>query len=52
LQGTGWDIAALSDVHPDYKGSCGTCYEVKCKSDGIRDGFGNWIDRKGGCNCD
>jgi hypothetical protein len=30
-QGTGWDVVALSDRHPDYSNSCGTCYEVKCE---------------------
>lgn len=47
VQGTGWDITALSDVHPEYAGSCGRCYEVKCRNDGFKDGYGNWIDRKG-----
>jgi hypothetical protein len=46
-QGTGWDITALSDVYSEYAGSCGRCYEVKCKDEGFKDGFGNWIDRKG-----
>lgn len=27
-------VAALPDVHPDFRGSCGLCYEVKCR--GIR----------------
>ncbi|KAF6262467.1 RlpA-like double-psi beta-barrel-protein domain-containing protein-containing protein [Scenedesmus sp. NREL 46B-D3] len=30
-QGTGLDITALSDSAPDYKGSCGRCYEVACR---------------------
>lgn len=29
MQGTGWDVVALSDKHPDYAGSCGKCYEVR-----------------------
>lgn len=24
-------VAALPDTHPDYEGSCGLCYEVKCR---------------------
>lgn len=39
-QGQGWDIAALSDAHPEYKGSCGACYEIKCDSTSVRDGYG------------
>jgi hypothetical protein len=39
-QGQGWDIAALSDQHPEYRGSCGGCYEIKCQSSDIRDGYG------------
>lgn len=39
-QGLGWDVAALSDQHPEYRGSCGTCYEVRCKSTGVNDGYG------------
>ncbi|GMH43844.1 hypothetical protein BSKO_11778 [Bryopsis sp. KO-2023] len=26
--GTGWDIAALPDVHPEYQGSCGCCGDM------------------------
>jgi hypothetical protein len=48
-QGTGWDITALSDVHPEYRGSCGVCYEIKCENKGMRDGYGEWIDRNGVC---
>lgn len=40
LQGTGWDIVALSDTYKGYAGSCGRCYEVKCKNDGFKDGYG------------
>lgn len=40
-------MAALSDKHPEYAGSCGACYEVKCQNNGFKDGYGNWIDRKG-----
>lgn len=48
-QGTGWDVAAMPDSHPDYAGSCGRCYEVKCESAGIHDGYGQYIDRNGIC---
>lgn len=47
-QGTGWDIAALSDTDSEYAGSCGRCYEVKCQNSAFKDGYGNYIDRKGG----
>ncbi|GMH45771.1 hypothetical protein BSKO_13734 [Bryopsis sp. KO-2023] len=26
--GTGWDIAAMSDCHPDFQGSCGCCGDM------------------------
>jgi hypothetical protein len=39
-QGMGWDVAALSDSHPEYKGSCGACFEIKCESSSVRDGYG------------
>ncbi len=25
-------VAAAADTNPDYPGSCGRCYEVRCKS--------------------
>jgi hypothetical protein len=37
-QGTGWDVAALSDLHPEYEGSCSRCYEV-----GRRAAGGCWL---------
>ncbi|KAF8073002.1 hypothetical protein HT031_000662 [Scenedesmus sp. PABB004] len=48
-QGTGWNVAALADTHPDYRGSCGACYEVRCDSAVLRDGYGDSIDRTGAC---
>eukprot|EP00879_Flechtneria_rotunda_P007961 GHRR01008341.1.p1 GENE.GHRR01008341.1~~GHRR01008341.1.p1 ORF type:complete len:252 (+),score=63.02 GHRR01008341.1:248-1003(+) len=48
-EGTGWDVAALSDQHPDYAGSCGRCYEIKCDNSGIKDGYGDYLDRDGAC---
>ena len=48
-QGLGWDIVALPDTHPDYAGSCGRCYEVKCKGGSIKDGYGQNINRDGVC---
>lgn len=48
-QGTGWDIAAMPDTHYEYAGSCGRCYEVKCDSRGVNDGYGQYIDRNGVC---
>lgn len=38
-------LSACSDVAWDYKGSCGKCKEVKCKSTGLKDGYGAWLDR-------
>lgn len=47
--GTGWDIAALSDSSPDYRGSCGKCKEVKCLPGNFADGYGAWLDRSNVC---
>lgn len=43
--GTGWDVAALPDVHYEYSGSCGICYEVKCNPMTFHDGYGAQLDR-------
>ncbi|KAF6262470.1 RlpA-like double-psi beta-barrel-protein domain-containing protein-containing protein [Scenedesmus sp. NREL 46B-D3] len=48
-QGTGLDITALSDSAPDYKGSCGRCYEVACRPTQVRDGYGGTLDRTHSC---
>jgi hypothetical protein len=43
-------VAAMPDVFPDYAGSCGRCYEIKCR--GIQavaaDGSVN-LDRQDAC---
>lgn len=49
-QGTGWDIAALSDADPEYAGSCGRCYEVACVNGDVRDGYGENLRRSGVCH--
>lgn len=46
---TGWDIAAISDMAPDYRGSCGKCKEVKCKRMDFKDGYGQWLQRSNVC---
>ena len=33
----GWDVVALSDRFPGFSGSCGRCYEVRCKAS-LKDG--------------
>eukprot|EP01023_Acetabularia_acetabulum_P019138 TRINITY_DN196_c1_g1_i1.p2 TRINITY_DN196_c1_g1~~TRINITY_DN196_c1_g1_i1.p2 ORF type:complete len:198 (-),score=35.25 TRINITY_DN196_c1_g1_i1:307-900(-) len=48
-QGTGWDVAALSDKHPDYAGSCGRCYEVFCHPSILSDNYGAQLDRTEVC---
>eukprot|EP00879_Flechtneria_rotunda_P015315 GHRR01016009.1.p1 GENE.GHRR01016009.1~~GHRR01016009.1.p1 ORF type:complete len:151 (+),score=29.76 GHRR01016009.1:272-724(+) len=48
-QGTGWDVAALADSHPDWPNSCGSCYEVKCDDKSIKDAYGQNIDRSNAC---
>eukprot|EP01024_Parvocaulis_polyphysoides_P055311 TRINITY_DN5649_c0_g1_i2.p2 TRINITY_DN5649_c0_g1~~TRINITY_DN5649_c0_g1_i2.p2 ORF type:complete len:127 (+),score=10.91 TRINITY_DN5649_c0_g1_i2:111-491(+) len=49
-EGTGWDVAALSDLHYEYSGSCGRCYEVKCNPTFFRDGYGQTLDRTNVCH--
>ncbi|GMH45576.1 hypothetical protein BSKO_13533 [Bryopsis sp. KO-2023] len=48
-KGTGWDIAALPDGHYEFSGSCGRCYEVRCKPMSFKDNYGNALDRTGAC---
>lgn len=45
----GWDVAALPDVHPEFSGSCGGCYEVACNPAGFTDNYGNNVDRHNAC---
>ncbi|GMH45816.1 hypothetical protein BSKO_13779 [Bryopsis sp. KO-2023] len=47
--GTGWDIAAIPDAHPDYQGSCGKCYELACEGMVFSDNYGESIDRRDAC---
>lgn len=46
---TGWDVAALADTNHDYVGSCGICYEVRCRKTSFHDGFGEHLDRNHIC---
>lgn len=46
---SGWDITALADMNWDYMGSCGRCYEVKCRQTWFNDGFGEKLDRTSVC---
>ncbi|KAI8467129.1 MAG: WD40-repeat-containing domain protein [Monoraphidium minutum] len=48
--GTGWDIAAISDVASDFQGSCGRCYEIACDPQWVKDGYGEGFDRKDVCH--
>lgn len=48
-KGTGWDVAALSDVYWGYSGSCGRCYEIACEDKDLSDGYGNYLRRTGVC---
>eukprot|EP00198_Chlamydomonas_reinhardtii_P012309 XP_001701646.1 predicted protein [Chlamydomonas reinhardtii] len=45
----GWDVAAMTDVHPEYQDSCGLCYELACDSTWTSDGYGQWLDRTASC---
>lgn len=45
----GWDAAAITDFHPDYGTSCGSCYEVKCSNMWVQDNYGAKLDRTYSC---
>lgn len=47
--GTGYDVAAVADASPEFAGSCGRCYEVRCQARTVVDGYGNSVDRSGVC---
>ncbi|KAL4440274.1 hypothetical protein ABPG75_003275 [Micractinium tetrahymenae] len=48
--GTGWDVAAIADASPEFAGSCGRCYEVRCDPRSkVIDGYGNPFDRSSAC---
>ncbi|GFH18963.1 uncharacterized protein HaLaN_15847 [Haematococcus lacustris] len=48
-EGTGWDVAALADVSPDYYDSCGLCYEIACDPTWTSDYYGEKFDRSRVC---
>jgi hypothetical protein len=45
----GFDVAAIADASPEFAGSCGRCYEVRCRAASFSDGYGQYIDRSSGC---
>lgn len=45
----GWDVAALPDVHYEFAGSCGKCYEVACAGIDFKDNYDNHLDRSSVC---
>ncbi|GMH41259.1 hypothetical protein BSKO_09169 [Bryopsis sp. KO-2023] len=49
-KGTGLDIAAISDRHYEYYGSCGRCFEVKCRPTQFYDKYGNFLERNTACH--
>ncbi|MEW5307321.1 MAG: hypothetical protein WDW36_009727 [Sanguina aurantia] len=48
--GTGDFVCAASDCNPDFGGSCGRCYEVKCDSGFVHDNYGQSFDRSNMCH--
>eukprot|EP01024_Parvocaulis_polyphysoides_P047019 TRINITY_DN4455_c0_g1_i1.p3 TRINITY_DN4455_c0_g1~~TRINITY_DN4455_c0_g1_i1.p3 ORF type:complete len:196 (+),score=11.90 TRINITY_DN4455_c0_g1_i1:198-785(+) len=48
-ESTGWDVAAISDQHWAYSGSCGKCFEFKCNPTSFTDGYGQTLDRSQSC---
>ncbi|KAL4448260.1 hypothetical protein ABPG75_005479 [Micractinium tetrahymenae] len=47
--GTGWDAGAMDDQNPEFIGSCGRCYEIKCNPVKFTDGYGAALDRTSAC---
>lgn len=47
--GTGWDIAAISDKMAGFDGSCGKCFEVRCRPASFTDGNGAELHREDAC---
>eukprot|EP00775_Hariotina_reticulata_P008069 gene8070-8264_t len=45
----GWDVAAITDYHPDYANSCGACFEISCDQIWIQDNYGQKLDRTYSC---
>jgi len=41
--------AALADAVPEYKDSCGRCYEIACAPMHLKDGYGTGLDRSHVC---
>lgn len=44
-----WDVAAITDFHPDYSDACGTCFEIACDQTWIHDNYGKELDRTYSC---
>ncbi|KAF5842724.1 RlpA-like double-psi beta-barrel-protein domain-containing protein-containing protein [Dunaliella salina] len=49
-EGTGYDVVALANTHPEYVGSCGGCWEVRCKNGWTKDFYGEYFDRSYSCH--
>jgi hypothetical protein len=47
--GTGWDVAALTDANSDFKDRCGKCFEISCDKADVTDGYGQTFSRSGAC---
>lgn len=45
----GFHVGAMADVNPEYSGSCGRCYEVKCDPDNFKDNYGEHLERSSVC---
>lgn len=47
-----WDVAAMTDYHPDYNNACGTCIEIACDETWISDNYdalGHRLQETGVC---
>jgi hypothetical protein len=45
----GFDTVAIADASPEFGGSCGKCFEVKCRNADFTDGYGSSISRSSAC---
>ena len=42
-------MAAIADASSEFGGSCGRCYEVKCRNSNFKDGYGKDMERSSAC---
>jgi hypothetical protein len=46
----GFHVLAPSDQSSPFAGSCGKCFELKCRQEPYTDGYDNWFDNSNQCH--